>query len=297
MFAGRAYSMAILKEGLHALEYLHDLAGRQEATDVCCELPESVLDGIVANDDADTSMFGATSLLDFARLIGDAKIDTVVKVLYTSMDPAVGHIVVVGPNCFQLCSCLQILRTGLPCRHLIAVLLWCVKRPTDFSGLSLHPRWRTSTEAWSMEQAGLHELNVHGSGTPSGGVTDDCQMDCGDGGEGGGDGTSTDLISGVRERNYANWMAQCTAAVKLLCDGIDAKNPGFEVGASEIIARLVRDASAHVQSKGLPLDSHDSTQLSAPPILLSESRKETRAVGACEGGPQKKRKEGDGDGT
>lgn len=75
-------------------------------------------------------------------------------------DPAVGQMVVPGPNGFQLCSCLQVLRTGSPCGYMISVLLCCMKRPSDFRGGLLHPRWRISTEAWSVKQAGLHEFDA-----------------------------------------------------------------------------------------------------------------------------------------
>lgn len=108
------------------------------------------------------------------------------------------------------------------------------------------------------------------------------------GGGDGGDGASNDSASVVRGRNYANWMAKCTASAKLLCDNLDTRNPGFQVGAGELIARLVRDASAHVQTRGRA-DPHDTLQPRNPPIpQIKNRRKETRVEGACEGGPAKR---------
>eukprot|EP00904_Undaria_pinnatifida_P002446 jgi/Undpi1/12201/HiC_scaffold_5.g01877.m1 len=213
IFASPAYSTEILTEGAGALDYLNALATRQEdgeAIDVCCELPASVVTSLVEDDVTDTTIYGTTSLLVFARLVESAEINTVVKVLYKMRDPQVGHIVVVGPNNFQLCSCLQILRTGLPCRHLMAVLLYCLRRPAEFSGMSIHQRWRATSGAWSVELWGLRELDAEGCGPLGGGFTDDRQMDFGDGeGSDGGD-APDNLVSVIRGRAFANWLAKCT---------------------------------------------------------------------------------------
>lgn len=293
VFAGPAYSSTVLKEGPGALDYLHELAKRQEAGEdlrVCCEMPESVADSTVsAATTTDISMFGTASLLAFATLLGDATIDMVVEVLYTLRNPAVGHIVVLGPGRLQLCSCLQVLRTGLPCRHLFAVLLWTVKRPSDFNGFSLHPRWRSSADAWSMDDAGFPGVRVDGWG-PRSGFTDDVQMGGGDGGDEGGGMIARDFVEVARGRNYANLLAMCTASVKLLCDNFDPKTPAFQAAGLEIFARMARDVSAHVQSKESPSDSLVVDQLRDPPRQPSKSRKESRVIGACEGGPKKKMK-------
>ena len=81
-------------------------------------------------------------------------------VLYTPKDPPVGHIDALGAHNFELCTaheCLQITRTGLPCSHVLAVLMKLVC-PAEFSGTSLHPRWRHSSEEWSIANEGCGRL-------------------------------------------------------------------------------------------------------------------------------------------
>ena len=294
IFASPAYSTEILTEGAGALDYLNALATRQEdgeAIDVCCELPESVVTSLVEDDVTDTTMYGTTSLLVFARLVESVEINTVVKVLYKMRDPQVGHIVVVGPNNFQLCSCLQILRTGLPCRHLMAVLLYCLRRPAEFSGMSIHPRWRATSGAWSVELWGLRELDAEGCGPLGGGFTDDRQMDFGDGeGSDGGD-APDNLVSVIRGRAFANWLAKCTASVKLGTDNVDRKNPDFLAKAEEVVDRFCRGMAALVQSDDRPSDPFNLSGLRNPPIPVSKNRKESRVQGACEGRPSKRIKQ------
>eukprot|EP00904_Undaria_pinnatifida_P004254 jgi/Undpi1/1382/HiC_scaffold_11.g04774.m1 len=250
IFASPAYSTEILTEGAGALDYLNALATRQEdgeAIDVCCELPESVVTSLVEDDVTDTTMYGTTSLLVFARLVESVEINTVVKVLYKMRDP-------------------QILRTGLPCRHLMAVLLYCLRRPAEFSGMSIHPRWRATSGAWSVELWGLRELDAEGCGPLGGGFTDDRQMDFGDG-EGSDGGDSPDnLVSVIRGRAFANWLAKCTASVKLGTDNVDRKNPDFLAKAEEVVDRFCRDMSALVQSDDRPSDPFNLSGLRNPPI-------------------------------
>ena len=53
----------------------------------------------------DIFIFGTRSLLRFVKLVEDVEIGTIVMVLHTLKDPPVGHIVVLGPHNFQLCTC------------------------------------------------------------------------------------------------------------------------------------------------------------------------------------------------
>ena len=67
--------------------------------DVCCQIPDET----VAADLTDTIMFGITSLLSFFGLIGNVPTDAVVKVMYKYQESSkASHIVVIGPNGFQL---------------------------------------------------------------------------------------------------------------------------------------------------------------------------------------------------
>lgn len=81
---------------------------------------------------------------------------------------------VVGPNGFQLCTCLQLMRRGLQCRHVLAALVTHLKRGNEFKGESVHPRWRMSNARWSLETAGLGKFEGHeGSESYDGGFTCD----------------------------------------------------------------------------------------------------------------------------
>ena len=92
--------------------------------DVCCQIPDEA----VAADLTDTTMFGTTSLLSFSGLVENMPIDAVIKVMYKYRESNASHIVVIGPNGFQMCSCLQVLRCGLRCRHIVAALVTELKR-------------------------------------------------------------------------------------------------------------------------------------------------------------------------
>ena len=143
------------------MQFLHNLVARSaddfessdgdlcidvEGDDVCCQVPEEVFH---EGGEPDITMFGTTSLASFHRLVAGVEIDSIVKVLYKHKpDRKVGHLVVIGPGGFQLCTCLQLLRRGLQCRHVLAVLVTQLKRGKEFKGESIHPRWRSSSEHW-----------------------------------------------------------------------------------------------------------------------------------------------------
>lgn len=86
------------------------------------------------------------------------------KVLYKNKDRKVDHLVVVGPDDFQLCTCLQLMRRGLQCRKVLAALVTELKRRgSEFKGASIHPRWRpSSSEQWSLESVGLDMFDRDG---------------------------------------------------------------------------------------------------------------------------------------
>ena len=124
----------------------------------------------MAADSTDTTMFGTTSLLSFSGLVENVPIDAVVKVVYKYKESKASHIVVVGPNGFQLCSCVQALRCGLPYRHTVAALVTELKRAEEFKGESIPPRWRSSLQPWSIEGVELSDFNGRGRGPYAGGV-------------------------------------------------------------------------------------------------------------------------------
>ena len=140
----------------------------QQADDpvnVCCQIPEEA----VAADLTDTTMFGTISLLSFSGLVKNVPIDAVIKVMYKYKEWNASHLRVIGPNGFQMCSCLQLLRCGLPCRHTVAALVTELKRADEFKGESIYPRWRSSIQPWSIEGARLSDFNGHEHGPYSGG--------------------------------------------------------------------------------------------------------------------------------
>ena len=103
--------------------------------DVSCQIPDEA----VAADLTDTTMFGTISLLSFSGLVENMPIDAVVKVMYKYKEWNASHLVVTGSNGFQMCSCLQVLRRGLPCRHTVAALVTELKRADEFKGEFIHP--------------------------------------------------------------------------------------------------------------------------------------------------------------
>ena len=95
----------------------------------------------MAADLTDTTMFETTSMLSFSGIVENVAIDAVVKVMYKYKKSNASHLVVIVPNCFQMCSCLQLLRCGLPCRQTVAALVTELKRADEFKGESIYPRW------------------------------------------------------------------------------------------------------------------------------------------------------------
>jgi len=107
------YDTDVLAEGNGANDFLRKLAEHSsDHHDVCREVPE---EGFDEDYDPLGPKFGATSLLAFHQLVEHVQLTAVVKVVFRYQDES-AHIVVVGPDGFQLCTCLQVLRCGLPCR-------------------------------------------------------------------------------------------------------------------------------------------------------------------------------------
>ncbi|CAN0513964.1 unnamed protein product, partial [Ectocarpus sp. 8 AP-2014] len=135
------YCPEVLVEGNGSMRFLEDLAAHPSNSDgnrdVCCGVPREAFDG---KDNPDTK-FGAICLQSFFRLVANVKINAVVKVSYKYRSPTVSHLVVLGPDGFQMCTCLQVMRRGWQCRHVLAALLRS-NRVSEFTGASIHPRWR-----------------------------------------------------------------------------------------------------------------------------------------------------------
>lgn len=63
--------------------------------------------------------FGATPLPAFDELVEHRELSALEKVEFR-YEQGSAHTVVVESCGFQLCTCLQVLRSGLPCRHIQA---------------------------------------------------------------------------------------------------------------------------------------------------------------------------------
>lgn len=126
--------------------------------------------GSYAQTTEDTTPWARTSSSTFLELLSNVPIHLAVLVRYQLTRTKPCHIVVFGPNSFHLCSCLKLLRLGLPCRHYFAALLRFLggvyrgqSLGHDFHGSSVHNRWRKSPggndDPWSvsgvLQQAGL----------------------------------------------------------------------------------------------------------------------------------------------
>lgn len=111
----------------------------------------------------DNTMWARTSLPAFLELIACFPIELVAAVRYKYSANNPSHLVAFGPHNFHLCSCLQLLRRGLPCRHYFAVLVNLIGRTGGedelsfthaFDGACVHNRWRQSDDEkvlpWSV---------------------------------------------------------------------------------------------------------------------------------------------------
>ena len=175
----------------------------------------------MAADLTDTTMFGTTPLLSFSGLVENAPTDAVVKVIYKYKESNASHVVVIGPNGFQMCSCLQVLRGELPCRHAVAALVTALKRANEFKRESIHPRWRSSIQPWSIEGAGLSDFNGHERGPYLGGFTGHLEgIDCGE--EEGTSGNNS-VVSVTRGRLLANLIEMASRGARTLVDNLDEK--------------------------------------------------------------------------
>ncbi|CAM9383520.1 unnamed protein product [Choristocarpus tenellus] len=141
----------------------------------------------------DNSRYTRTSLKNFTDLIWHSKISEVVRVSHkvtqsgqshiialgsdgilraspTEAQSGEGHIVVLGDNGFHLCSCLQLVRIGMPCRHFFAAVPMLSKgSEVEFNGLCIHPQWRQSSGSWTAAF-----MSVYGCHTPVGDMIPAC---------------------------------------------------------------------------------------------------------------------------
>ena len=182
---------------------VHPYRGMAHHRDVRREVPE---EGFDEDYDPLGAKFGATSLPAFHQLVEHVQLTAVVKVVFRYAEES-AHIVVVMPDGFQLCTCLQVLRCGLPSRHVLVALFTRLQRAVEFSGDCIHPRWRSFGDEWSIHKADLSVVDGHERGTYDGGFTDDDNHV-----------KRSALGAVIKGKLSANMMETCVAAVRSVID-------------------------------------------------------------------------------
>ena len=202
-----------------AAEVLQSLRGEAPSVDFSqAEAGTELEDLDVATGDTreDRSMYARTSLRAFVDMLRDSgvTVDKVFQVSYCLVSPSPSHIVVVGAEGFHLCSCLQLLQHGYPCRHLFAVIVHLQRsRATDtehryaFDANSVHPRWRAMralvSERWTGSKVIPDEQLWVGAEGPTFGEGGGNST----GDVGSGSGAASRVHEGVRRRVYADCLA------------------------------------------------------------------------------------------
>ena len=223
-------------------------------------------------------MYGTTSFASFSELVRNVPIDAIVKVQYKYPSTTrrenrkVGHIVVVGPEGFQLCTCLKLVRCGLHCNHVLAALVTGLGRASELIGKSIHPGWRSSREEWSLRNSKMGDFE---KANFKGGYTDEYFDGAADvGGDGGDDGLATypTRLKNIQGKACADCVAKfmkwgSAAAAKV--DGSPASVQAFQA----LVDVQEREFNAFMRGLG-PNDG--LLGLGIPPITLPKSRKETR---------------------
>ena len=173
------------------------------------------------------------------------------------------------------------MRCGLHCSHTLAALVTRLGRAEEFLGESIHPRWRTSVEPWSLHSAGLSAFDGHERGTYTDGFTGDFgDMDLDDSQDDPAGGT----VSVLRGRLYANCLVRAMKWASAISDKYDG-TPASYARYDELFDRFDRDVTATVTA---PVVADGVTGLGNPPLSVSKSRKDTRHKDGFEGRPKKK---------
>ena len=196
----------------------------------------------------------------------------------------------VGPKGFQLCTCLKLMRCGLPCSHVLAALVNQLGRASDFIAESIHSRWRASLGEWSLRNT---ELGDFERAKFTGGYTDDNHEGAPDFGGDDGEGTHSNNLKHIQGKAYADYVAKFMKWASAAAAKVDG-SPGSVQAFQALVAVQERELKAFVQGPG-PNDG--LVGLGNPPITLPKGRKETRhkdAQGSERGDSRKKSRVEDG---
>ncbi|CAM9613131.1 unnamed protein product, partial [Ascophyllum nodosum] len=171
-----------------------------------------------------------------------------------------------------MCSCLQVLRRGIPCRHTVAALVTELKRADEFKGESIHPRWRSSLQPWSIEGVGLSDFNGHERGPYSGGFTGDLEgNDCG---EEQGTSANNSSASVTGGRFLANLIEMASRGARTLVDSHEKKVLSSD--CSIFFATLNGDIDAYVKRAASSVGTGGLSGIGNPPMPVTKSRRESR---------------------
>lgn len=205
----------------------------------------------------DLSMYARTSLRAFVDLLegSDVVIEHVVRVSYKLTATAASHVVVLGAGGVYLCSCLQLLQHGFPCRHVFAVMqLQGPALPSaccTFDANCVHPRWRNirslQDEKWTASElvpdkhkwtaVGEGPLwdggeNLQGAGQLSGGEDDERD-------------SSPKVSEGARRKTYADGLAMTR---EMVAEVVDSVSPAV---ALDIFSAVREVADSRLRAEGV----------------------------------------------
>ncbi|CAB1105077.1 unnamed protein product [Ectocarpus sp. CCAP 1310/34] len=109
--------------------------------------------GPEAESTGDNTVWARASLEALLDLVSRVLVHLAAAVRYKLTPSRPSHVVVFGPGGFYLCSCLKLLRHGLPCRLYFSVLARFIGGKYggvllnhEFDGNSVHTRWRQSPD-------------------------------------------------------------------------------------------------------------------------------------------------------
>ena len=163
-----------------------------------------------------------------------------------------------------------------------------LKRADEFQGESIHPRWRSSIQPWSIEGVGLSDFNGHERGPYSGGFTGDLEgIDCGEE-----EGTSANNSSASVTRGMllANLIEMASRGARTLVDNLDEKKV-LSSDCTIFFATLNRDIDAYVKGAA-SVGTGGLSGMGNPPMPATKSRRETSFKDCTEGHAPKKARVG-----
>lgn len=224
----------------------------------------------------DLSMYARTSLKAFVAMVeeADVVVNHVARVTYTLVDCSeeniASHVVVFGEDGFHLCSCLQLLQHGFPCRHFFAVLrMNGPGKPSacsDFHAQCVHPRWRKTrsldNESWTasvvvpdeFRWTGAEGPTIDDPGDVSGAIAD----------------SAPKISDGARRKVYADIMAKARVMAASLADSV---SPAVALDIFDAAAEV---ANSRLRAEGVGTAPVPGGGLANPKPAVTKGRKKKK---------------------